>query len=48
MKLSRKFLSDYVDTSDIELEKLADDMTSIGNEYDFAGKLINVTNLVIG
>lgn len=48
MKLSRKFLNDYVDTSDIEIEKLAEDMTSIGNEYDFCGKLVNVSNLVIG
>ena len=48
MKLSRKFLSDYVDTSDIEINKLALDMTSIGNEFDFCGKLINATNLVIG
>ena len=48
MKLSRKFLNDYIDTSDIEINKLAEDMTSIGNEYDFCGKLINVTNLVIG
>ena len=48
MKLSRKFLSDYVDTSDIEINKLALDMTSIGNEFDFCGKLINATNLIIG
>ena len=48
MKLSRNFLSDYVDTSDIEINKLALDMTSIGNEFDFCGKLINATNLVIG
>ena len=48
MKLSRKFLSDYIDTSDIEINKLALDMTSIGNEFDFCGKLINATNLVIG
>ena len=48
MKLSRKFLSDYIDTSDIEINKLALDMTSIGNEFDFCGKLVNVTNLVIG
>ena len=48
MKLSRKFLNDYIDTSDIEIEKLAEDMTSIGNEYDFCGKLVDVTNLVIG
>ena len=48
MKLSRKFLNDYIDTSDISIEQLANDMTSIGNEYDFCGKLINATNLVIG
>ena len=48
MKLSRKFLNDYIDTSDIEINKLAEDMTSIGNEYDYCGKLINVSNLVIG
>ena len=48
MKLSRKFLSDYIDTSDIEINKLALDMTSIGNEFDECGKLINATNLVIG
>ena len=48
MKLSRNFLNDYIDTSDIPLMRLAEDMTSIGNEYDYAGKLINATNLVIG
>ena len=48
MKLSRKFLSDYIDTSDIEINKLAEDMTSIGNEFDECGKLINATNLIIG
>ena len=48
MKLSRKFLNDYIDTSDIEISKLAEDMTSIGNEYDSCGPLINATNLVIG
>ena len=48
MKLSRNFLNDYVDTTDIAIQKLADDMTSIGNEYASCGKLINATNLVIG
>lgn len=48
MRLSRKFLNDYIDTNNIEIKKLADDMTSIGNEYDYVGKLINATNLVIG
>ena len=48
MKLSRKFLNDYVDIRDIPTNKLALDMTSIGNEFDFCGKLISATNLVIG
>ena len=49
MKLSRKFLSDYIDIpSAIDYKKLAEDMTRIGNEYDSANKLINATNLVIG
>ena len=48
MKLSRKFLNDYIDTNDIEIKKLAEDMTGIGNEYDFCGKLVDVSNLVIG
>ena len=47
MKLSRKFVSDYVDI-DVDINTLAEDMTSIGNEYDACGKLIPATNLVIG
>ena len=48
MKLSRKFLNDYIDTSDIDIKDLAEGMTSIGNEYDFCGNLINATKLIIG
>ena len=49
MKLSRKFLSDYVDISDnVTINELAEEMTHVGNEYDSAGKLVNATNLVIG
>lgn len=49
MKLSRKFLSDYIDIDDkITTKQLAEDMTSVGNEYDSYGKLIPATNLVIG
>ena len=49
MKLSTKFLRDYLDLpKDITYEKLASDMTRIGNEYDSASKLINATDLVIG
>lgn len=49
MKLSTKFLKDYVDIpSDVDYKKLALDMTRIGNEYDSCSKLIEATNLVIG
>lgn len=49
MKLSRKFVSDYIDLpEDLTITKIAEDMTAVGNEYDTAGKLINCTNLVVG
>lgn len=49
MKLSTKFLKDYVDIpKEIDHIKLAEDMTRIGNEYDSSEKLIKATNLVIG
>ena len=49
MKLSINFLKDYVDLDeDIDVKKLADDMTKAGNEYDDASKLINATKLIIG
>ena len=49
MKLSINFLRDYIDLDkDLDVKKLAEDMTNAGNEYDEAGKLINATNLVIG
>ena len=48
MKLSRKFLSDYVDIPDVTINELAEEMTHVGNEYDSAEKLVNATNLVIG
>ena len=47
MKLSTNFLKDYVDI-DVDVKCLAEDMTRVGNEYDFAGSLIEATNLVIG
>ena len=46
MKLSRNFVNDYVNI-DVDIKKLAEDMTAIGNEYDEAGKLIKATGLVI-
>ena len=49
MLLSRKFVSDYIDLPvELTIEEIAEDMTSVGNEYDFAGKLINCTNLTTG
>ena len=49
MKLSTNFLKDYIDLpEDVDIKKLADDMTRIGNEYDSCGNLIDATNLVIG
>ena len=47
MKLSRKFVSEYVDI-DVDVKTLAEDMTRVGNEYDSAGNLIEATNLIIG
>ena len=48
MLLSRNFLNDYVDTSDITINELADKMTNVGNEYDKVGSLLQGTNLVVG
>ena len=49
MKLSRKFVSDYIDLDEnLTVNEIAEDMTSVGNEYDCASKLINCTNLTIG
>ena len=51
MKLSINFLKDYLDidiNTEEDIYKLAEDMTSVGNEYDEQGKLIKATKLVIG
>ena len=49
MILSRNFVKDYIDLDDnLSIEKIAQDMTRVGNEYDSAQKFINATNLVIG
>ncbi len=47
MKLSINFLKDYVDVP-VDAVTLGEDMTNIGNEYDSAGPLLNVTGLTIG
>ena len=49
MKLSRKFVSDYIDIPDTEtISDIAEKMTGVGNEYDYCGKLLPCTNLIIG
>ena len=49
MKLSRNFVSDYIDLDkELTINKIADDMTGVGNEYDSCGALINCTNLIVG
>lgn len=47
MKLSINFLRDYVDVP-VDMVTLGEDMTNIGNEYDSARKLIEVSGLTIG
>ena len=49
MILSRKFIKDYIDIDDkLTITEIAEDMTRVGNEYDYAGPLVNCTNLVVG
>ncbi len=48
MILSTNFLKDYLDIDNIDVTELAENMTKVGNEYDYAGKLINTDRLVIG
>jgi phenylalanyl-tRNA synthetase beta chain len=48
MKLSKSFLNDYVDVSDISINDIASKMISAGNEYDSIESLAKGTNLVIG
>ena len=48
MKLSRKFLSDYLDIENISTKEIADKMTLAGNEYESIDSIASGTNLVIG
>ena len=49
MKLSRKFVKDYIDLDDkLTITEIAEAMTGVGNEYDSAEALINCTGLITG
>ncbi|MDD3241890.1 MAG: phenylalanine--tRNA ligase subunit beta [Bacilli bacterium] len=48
MRLSKKFLSDYLDVSGLSFNELAEKMILIGNEYDSVEKLSSATNCVVG
>lgn len=49
MLLSRKFVSDYIDLPKNEsIHDIAEKMTGVGNEYDYEGKLVPCSNLVVG
>ncbi len=47
MKLSSNFVKDYVDI-DVDIKRLAEDMTNVGNEYDSVTKMIPATRLIVG
>ena len=48
MKLSRNFVSDYVDLSKIDTKTLAEKMVFAGNEYEEISKISPASGLVVG
>ena len=48
MLLSRKWLSQYMDVSDLTIEEIANKTTSAGFEVEAIKKMSQGTNLVIG
>lgn len=48
MKISKKWLSQYMDLSDMSIEEIADKITSAGLEVEGIEKMSQGSNLVIG
>ena len=48
MKISKKWLSQYMDISDLSIEEIADKITSAGLEVEGIEKMSQGSNLVIG
>lgn len=48
MKVSKKFLNDYVSISDVDFHDVAEKMVFVGNEYETIGKISEATGVVVG
>ena len=48
MRLSKKFVSDYIDIHDIDMKELAEKMVFAGNEYEEMRPFCEATGLIIG
>lgn len=48
MRLSKNFVSDYIDVKDIDTKELAEQMVFAGNEYESIEKTVNASGCVIG
>ncbi|WP_303395101.1 hypothetical protein, partial [Amedibacillus dolichus] len=48
MQISRKWLQQYVDISDLSIEQVADRLTNSGSEVEGIEKMSQGSNLVIG
>lgn len=48
MRVSKKFLNDYVKVDDLDFHEVADKMVFAGNEYESVEKISTATNIVVG
>ena len=48
MKVSKKFLNEYVKVDDLDFQDVADKMVSVGNEYESVSKVSTATKIVVG
>lgn len=48
MRLSKNFVSDYIEVKDIDTKELAEKMVFAGNEYESIEKTVNASECVIG
>ena len=48
MKVSKKFLNEYVKIEDLDFQEVAEKMVAVGNEYESIQKISSATNVVVG